>query len=108
GNSFIHTMKQINPTTRFPYTTLFRSSESHRRHPQRQPVEPAQQLLHGLAEARELCSHRGRRLSPPLLSEQACQSIQDHARGARRSEEHTSELQSRSEIVCRLPLEKKK
>src|SRR6266496_4407766 len=30
------------------------------------------------------------------------------ARGGRRSEEHTSELQSRREIVCRLLLEKKK
>src|SRR5712664_4785759 len=30
------------------------------------------------------------------------------ARGARRSEEHTSELQSRSDLVCRLLLEKKK
>src|SRR2546421_1489896 len=29
-------------------------------------------------------------------------------RGARRSEEHTSELQSRSDLVCRLLLEKKK
>src|SRR5947209_13516019 len=31
-----------------------------------------------------------------------------HPRGARRSEEHTSELQSRQYLVCRLLLEKKK
>src|SRR5438105_10525552 len=31
-----------------------------------------------------------------------------HARGRRRSEEHTSELQSRVDLVCRLLLEKKK
>src|SRR2546422_4683474 len=31
-----------------------------------------------------------------------------HLRGARRSEEHTSELQSRLHLVCRLLLEKKK
>src|SRR6266403_6272249 len=31
-----------------------------------------------------------------------------HARGRRRSEEHTSELQSRRDLVCRLLLEKKK
>src|SRR5206468_11874241 len=31
----------------------------------------------------------------------------DHAGKVTRSEEHTSELQSRSELVCRLPLEKK-
>src|SRR5438067_10324113 len=32
----------------------------------------------------------------------------DHVEGARRSEEHTSELQSRFDLVCRLLLEKKK
>src|SRR2546428_7603246 len=31
-----------------------------------------------------------------------------HTRAASRSEEHTSELQSRSDLVCRLLLEKKK
>src|SRR5688572_32705323 len=33
---------------------------------------------------------------------------QDHVRAALRSEEHTSELQSQSNLVCRLLLEKKK
>src|SRR5436190_10395288 len=33
---------------------------------------------------------------------------QDHAEGCPRSEEHTSELQSHSDLVCRLLLEKKK
>src|SRR5258706_8169129 len=32
----------------------------------------------------------------------------NHSRGARRSEEHTSELQSLTNLVCRLLLEKKK
>src|SRR5690606_41437473 len=32
----------------------------------------------------------------------------EHQRSARRSEEHTSELQSRENLVCRLLLEKKK
>src|SRR5690349_24080481 len=32
----------------------------------------------------------------------------DHQRGIQRSEEHTSELQSRRDLVCRLLLEKKK
>src|SRR5260221_1080952 len=35
-------------------------------------------------------------------------SVKDAARDAKRSEEHTSELQSHSDIVCRLLLEKKK
>src|SRR2546430_12308097 len=34
--------------------------------------------------------------------------VQNGARGATRSEEHTSELQSQSNLVCRLLLEKKK
>src|SRR5438034_6721707 len=38
--------------------------------------------------------------------EQACQHVEDDERA--RSEEHTSELQSHSDLVCRLLLEKKK
>src|SRR5438034_10089123 len=34
--------------------------------------------------------------------------VPDEARGVHRSEEHTSELQSHSDLVCRLLLEKKK
>src|SRR5215475_15687592 len=34
--------------------------------------------------------------------------VAGHRRDQRRSEEHTSELQSRENLVCRLPLEKKK
>src|SRR2546421_4553513 len=43
--------------------------------------------------------------SPQGPSDQLDQPVQPHAR---RSEEHTSELQSRSDLVCRLLLEKKK
>src|SRR2546421_6457126 len=65
-------------STLFPYTTLFRSH-----HPgQRRPRVPREQ-------------HCGNR--HPLVP---CH--------RRRSEEHTSELQSRSDLVCRLLLEKKK
>src|SRR3989442_15450075 len=42
-------------------------------------------------------------LRPPRRSVES-----EHARDARRSEEHTSELQSRPHLVCRLLLEKKK
>src|SRR3712207_8258605 len=42
------------------------------------------------------------------LSKRVCTSLRSHARTARsRSEEHTSELQSRQYLVCRLLLEKK-
>src|SRR2546422_1980189 len=90
-------------STLFPYTTLFRSSYlaywlellredkraifSAASHAQR-----AVDFLHSLSP----------RLAAPL------QPAADAAEGAPRSEEHTSELQSRLHLVCRLLLEKKK
>src|SRR5687768_17989838 len=71
-------------STLFPYTTLFRSLLGRRAPPQRRLVD------------------RGHRIES------------DSERDApgddrdRRSEEHTSELQSRLHLVCRLLLEKKK
>src|SRR5207245_4825373 len=44
--------------------------------------------------------------SPPLMALVAA--LKNHAAQGVRSEEHTSELQSRSHLVCRLLLEKKK
>src|SRR5256885_5130888 len=71
-------------STLFPYTTLFRS--------QRRPVpRPERRLDHGLA--RSACNEH---VSPEV------------AERPRRSEEHTSELQSPCNLVCRLLLEKKK
>src|SRR5437868_15251591 len=67
-------------STLFPYTTLFRSLVNGR---QRQPGS-------GVVYATDL-----------ILTA-------DHVRGINRSEEHTSELQSRFDLVCRLLLEKKK
>src|SRR2546427_6167284 len=75
-------------STLFPYTTLFRS---HR------PVRGRAFPPPGLAESRRLAvRERARRLAALFL------------RPAVRSEEHTSELQSQSNLVCRLLLEKKK
>src|SRR2546428_1287403 len=71
-------------STLFPYTTLFRSG--------RVWLTPRVAALLGAADARRLA----RREIQPQLD-----------RGTR-SEEHTSELQSRSDLVCRLLLEKKK
>src|SRR5207253_6257341 len=67
-------------STLFPYTTLFRSRD-----------------LEILVDA-ERIARRVRELGAE---------ISDDYRG-RRSEEHTSELQSRGHLVCRLLLEKKK
>src|SRR5436190_13975983 len=71
-------------STLFPYTTLFRSNGT---------------LFQGV-------SHRaGKRPGwPPPTSKQR----KTHHAAAARSEEHTSELQSHSDLVCRLLLEKKK
>src|SRR5438034_345804 len=76
----------------FPYTTLFRSPRSNSRPNQ-------DQSRAGLPD----------KLAGPLLRwrERGSPSPAYPARPAR-SEEHTSELQSHSELVCRLLLEKKK
>src|SRR5687768_18113432 len=84
-------------STLFPYTTLFRSVDVDER--QRRVHEPAQAAVEVGDEdpagtARTPRSLHGRR-------------VDRHDRHAR-SEEHTSELQSRLHLVCRLLLEKKK
>src|SRR3712207_7379420 len=79
-------------STLFPYTTLFRSPSADRllpRAPGGDGGPPAVPVGQGLVRRRGL--------------------PEDRPAGARdaRSEEHTSELQSRQYIVCRLLLEKK-
>src|SRR5690349_23680228 len=66
-------------STLFPYTTLFRSQQS------------GEKFHFVVGEMVEPCSLTQRH---PIIQE--------------RSEEHTSELQSRRDLVCRLLLEKKK
>src|SRR2546427_9238930 len=83
-------------STLFPYTTLFRSELAVPRWMGALARQPAA-LLAGP-------DGKGRRLEwtyPGTLSLQAIALYQ-------RSEEHTSELQSQSNLVCRLLLEKKK
>src|SRR5258706_13488086 len=77
-------------STLFPYTTLFRSLRC------RRPGIAARRIV--LAAARSAARHPrpGRRLSEGS----------EH-NAASRSEEHTSELQSLTNLVCRLLLEKK-
>src|SRR5438309_3224469 len=69
-------------STLFPYTTLFRSTT--------------------LSGARASSVSARSAFAPRLRSPRPC------SRGSRRSEEHTSELQSQFHLVCRLLLEKKK
>src|SRR2546422_6145553 len=88
-------------STLFPYTTLFRSTGAERVVIQRADVLRRQPThVHAANEVLEI---RGSRTQPV-----------HHRRPkrflgpAQRSEEHTSELQSRLHLVCRLLLEKKK
>src|SRR3712207_6911805 len=87
-------------STLFPYTTLFRSVDARRAH-----RRPAQLQLHAqrLGEAAD----RGLRGIVRALSGDADEG-EDAGDVDDRSEEHTSELQSRQYLVCRLLLEKKK
>src|SRR5260370_13080280 len=86
-------------STLFPYTTLFRSRGPRARRPDGAA---------GLADPRP---HGARRSADPLGRPEppSLGSAPDRARArGSRSEEHTSELQSHLNLVCRLLLEKKK
>src|SRR5437660_3649619 len=84
-------------STLFPYTTLFRSGDLLYVSRDR----PAAQHPRALDRFRERVA-RGRRRHFAAIPLRAADV------GDRRSEEHTSELQSRGHLVCRLLLEKKK
>src|SRR3712207_8941290 len=88
-------------STLFPYTTLFRS----RRHSAR----PRGGDLGGTRVRRRLAAPSLPRVRVrDVRLERGARGVGAGARGRRRSEEHTSELQSRKYLVCRLLLEKKK
>src|SRR2546427_5822265 len=80
-------------STLFPYTTLFRSPP----HPREPPARPS-----------SCCAgHSERDISPSGPAQPEKSDLRRRAE-SHRSEEHTSELQSQSNLVCRLLLEKKK
>src|SRR2546425_9064301 len=84
-------------STLFPYTTLFRSAD-----------ERAHRVAARKAPAVVMEERRGIGW-PRALDHELEHLIQQAAAGeGRRSEEHTSELQSLAYLVCRLLLEKKK
>src|SRR3712207_8452587 len=80
-------------STLFPYTTLFRSSEA------THPNDPAPAELQGFFQKSWPVGWKPKTDSTNQAS--------DQYRFVPRSEEHTSELQSRQYLVCRLLLEKK-
>src|SRR3712207_8658572 len=84
-------------STLFPYTTLFRSRQEEQGGPEKRNRGPR-----GAAPRRGCL-----RSASCRRAERAAGRAQKPSR-SRRSEEHTSELQSRQYLVCRLLLEKKK
>src|SRR5260370_31989153 len=88
-------------STLFPYTTLFRSNRG---------WQPAQSRLHTnrIVRPSKVHSPRGSHAGQTAgLHGSRAESVLWMA-GRFRSEEHTSELQSHLNLVCRLLLEKKK
>src|SRR5688572_31496710 len=89
-------------STLFPYTTLFRSHER------------GKTVRYGEIERRALSDSTARwfrQAGYPFAVAEPAAAIDTAANQAQvtvRSEEHTSELQSQSNLVCRLLLEKKK
>src|SRR3712207_7269351 len=86
-------------STLFPYTTLFRSARGPR--------------SDSLGSAASPPSSRGRVVAPPRTTTRTsitsqASTLTNLSSLTSRSEEHTSELQSRQYLVCRLLLEKKK
>src|SRR3712207_7629822 len=89
-------------STLFPYTTLFRSEVAER------PEVDAEDGRLGVADHARRADHR------PVAAEDDDEVgalnqlvVRERLDDAARSEEHTSELQSRQYLVCRLLLEKK-
>src|SRR5207302_3148799 len=102
--SFLCITRPPPTSTLFPYTTLFRSCRS-RPHSECRALSKLRR-----SRARRLacrfCSRPWR--SPCCRSRMDRRGPRQHDGRRDRSEEHTSELQSRENLVCRLLLEKKK
>src|SRR5947207_15211074 len=81
-------------STLFPYTTLFRS---------RRP-NPRREICNRSRE----CFWMRRQFQLPWRRHRKHLPLRSDTSRSSRSEEHTSELQSHSDLVCRLLLEKKK
>src|SRR3712207_8943657 len=94
-------------STLFPYTTLFRSGRgrstraARRAGPSPELLQDSDVVLEELAEVGNAVLEQRDPLDPHAEGETL------HPVGVVRSEEHTSELQSRQYLVCRLLLEKK-
>src|SRR2546422_4218716 len=88
-------------STLFPYTTLFRSTKLG-------VTTNVENSFSPLCRPRRVYVRSGAGPKPQRRAAQHRGRSQDDQRRRSRSEEHTSELQSRLHLVCRLLLEKKK
>src|SRR3712207_7736847 len=84
-------------STLFPYTTLFRSSRA---------ILPS--ALRSITPRAKSNRSRTGKLTLCRIDHEVSRPSSRRLAGTKRSEEHTSELQSRQYLVCRLLLEKKK
>src|SRR2546429_2333595 len=91
-------------STLFPYTTLFRSATSVRR----SVISVHRSFFPRAAWARYASSRQNSRKSARVRRTPRARATRAMMPLRLRSEEHTSELQSRLHLVCRLLLEKKK
>src|SRR5207247_9924594 len=93
GRSLLCSLLRRRPpgSTLFPYTTLFRSNDRV-----------------GTAERFAIHTRNPQVTGNPAQRRPLPRPEDDEIRKQQRSEEHTSELQSRVDLVCRLLLEKKK
>src|SRR5690242_21469442 len=92
-------------STLFPYTTLFRSA-----HSEENSLEPADKAVDSDPRLQLQVFHLQTFPTKPdrNVHQNVHQQIPSGLYGSIRSEEHTSELQSHVNLVCRLLLEKKK
>src|SRR5438874_6127195 len=86
-------------STLFPYTTLFRSCDEKAGKPRRKMLVGVHIIFQQTDRAKRF---------PIFDRNDGRRDLKMPAFGFQRSEEHTSELQSRRDLVCRLLLEKKK
>src|SRR5207249_11570147 len=106
GSALISVSRQPRSTP-VPYTTLFRSREGSSFPGSRARMTFCSSSLHGPLGTRRAGSCRESSLRTQFRTAEASMArLLPQVRD--RSEEHTSELQSRFDLVCRLLLEKKK
>src|SRR5437868_9166311 len=101
---FFSMVRRAQRSTLFPYTTLFRSEKGACMAPTMEPV--VEFLDRQEARLQAITAEWGDEAR--LECADWFTVLRDRVMAAERSEEHTSELQSRFDLVCRLLLEKKK